>query len=90
MKKLLVVPILLCHYLLMAVLLPIAIVMICIRYVAECVLDFSDNVISCYEEYLVKPSAKIYLYALRIMQSDKTIKWINEASEKLKHGKPID
>ena len=90
MKKLLVVPIMVAYYLLMAVLWPIALVLIVISYSAEWVHDLSDQVGGYYEDYLMKPAAHINLYALRIMQSDKTIKWINEASNKLKNGKPID
>lgn len=90
MKKLLVIPIMLVYYLLMAVMMPIQLVLIFISKTSEWVEDFTNQVSIYYEDYLMKPAARIYSYALEIMRSDKTIKWINEASNKLKQGKPID
>jgi len=90
MKKLLVVPIMLCHYILMAILFPIAILLIIISKTTEWAHGFTEEVLDYYDDYLMKPSARIHEYAIRIMKSDEIIKWINEASEKLKHGKPID
>ena len=90
MKKLLVIPIMAAYYLLMVVMLPFQLVLICISRTAEWVENFTNQVSIYYEDYLMKPAARIHTYALQIMQSDKTIKWMHEASEKLKHGKPID
>ena len=90
MKKLLVIPILLVHYLAMLILFPINIVLIVLQKGVE----FLSNVLDCvywnYDDYILKPSGQICEYALRIMRSDKIIKWMNEASEKLKQGKPIE
>lgn len=90
MKKLLVIPIMAAYFLLMLVLFPIQLLMIILNRAFEWLEDFTSDVSGYYEDYLMKPSQTIYRYALRIMKSDKTIKWINEASEKLKQGKPID
>lgn len=90
MKKLLVIPIMLAYYMLMAVIFPIQIILIVLNRTFELFYDFTNDVSGYYEDYLMKPSQTIYRYALRIMKSDKTIKWINEASNKLKQGKPID
>lgn len=38
----------------------------------------------------MKTAGMIYSYALRIMQSDKILQHINDASERLKQGKPIE
>ena len=90
MKKLLVIPIMGAYYLLMAVLFPIKLLLICISHVAEFVEDLANRVSIYHEDYLMEPSERIYRYALRIMQSDKIIQHINEVSERLKQGKPID
>ena len=89
MKKLLVIPIMAAYFLLMAVLFPIQILLVVLNKAFEWLEDFTSNVSSYYEDYLMNPSQTIYRYALRIMKSDKTIKWIHEASERLKQGKPI-
>lgn len=90
MKKLLVIPIMAAYFLLTAVLFPILIVLIFINKAAEWLEDITSDVSGYYEDYLMKPPQRIYQYALRIMKSDKTIKWMREASEKLKQGKPIE
>ena len=74
----------------MLILLPIDIAIIVLQKGAEFLSDVLESVNMSYEDYVLKPSARINAYALRIMKSDKTIKWINDASEKLKQGKPID
>lgn len=90
MKKLLVIPIMAAYFLLMLVLFPIQLLLIVLNRAFEWLEDFTSDVSGYYEDYLMKPSQTIYRYALRIMKSDKIIKWIEEASEKLKQGKPID
>ena len=90
MKKLLVIPIIGAYYLLMSVLFPIKLLLICISHVAEFVEDLSDKVSIYHEDYLMEPAERIYRYALRIMQSDKIIKHLNDISERLKQGKPIE
>lgn len=90
MKKLLVIPILLVHYSVMLILFPIDIVIIVLQKLAEFLSNVLERVNWNYEYYVLKPPVQICSYALQIMKRDKTIKWINEASEKLKRGKPID
>ena len=90
MKKLLVIPIMAAYFLLMLVLFPIQLLLVVLNRAFEWLEDFTSDVSGYYEDYLMKPSQTIYRYALRIMKSDKTIKWIEEASKKLKQGKPID
>ena len=83
-------PIMLIYYLVMLVAFPLQILLIIINRSAEWVEDTTGDLSSYYEDYFMKPFAHIYAYALGIMKSDKTIKWIHEASERLKQGKPID
>ena len=90
MKKLLVIPIIGAYYLLMAVLFPIKLLLICISHVAEFMEELSNKVSIYHEDYLMEPAERIYRYALRIMQSDKIIKHLNDISERLKQGKPIE
>lgn len=90
MKKLLVIPIILVYYSVMLVLLPLQIILIVVNRSAEWVEGTTGDLSASFEEYFMKPFAHIYAYALGIMKSDKTIKWIHEASERLKQGKPID
>lgn len=90
MKKLLVIPILLVHYSAMLILFPIDIALILLQRGFEFLSNVLERVNFNYDIYVLKPSSQICEYALRIMRSDKTIKWIKEASEKLKQGKPID
>ena len=90
MKKLLVLPILLVHYSAALILLPINITLILLQRGFEFLSDVLERVNCNYDDYVLKPSARICEYALRIMRSDKTIKWIEEAFNKLKQGKPID
>ena len=90
MKKLLVIPILLVYYLVMLVAFPLQIILIIINRSAEWIDDITGDLSRYYEDYFMKPFACIYAYALDIIKSDKTIKWIHEASERLKKGKPID
>ena len=90
MKKLLVLPILLVHYSAALILFPINITLILLQRGFEFLSDVLERVNCNYDDYVLKPSARICEYALRIMRSDKTIKWIKEASEKLKQGKPIE
>lgn len=90
MKKLLVIPIIGAYYLLMAVLFPIKLLLICISHVAEFVEDLSNKVSIYHEDYLMEPAERIYRYALRIMQSDKIMKRMQEVSNRLKMGKPIE
>ena len=78
------------YFLLMLVLFPIQLLLVVLNRAFEWLEDFTSDVSGYYEDYLMKPSQTIYRYALRIMKSDKTIKWMEEASEKLKRGKPID
>lgn len=90
MKKLLVIPILLLHYSVMLILFPIDIAIIVLQKGAEFLSNVLERVNWNYDIYVLKPAAQICGYALEIMKSDKTIKWINEASNKLKHGESID
>ena len=90
MKKLLVIPIILVYYSVMLVLLPLQIILIIVNRSAEWVEGTTGDLSAFFEEYFMTPFARIYGYALTIMKSDKTIKWIHEASERLKQGKPID
>lgn len=90
MKKLLVIPIILVYYSVMLVLLPLQIILIIVNRSAEWVEGTTGDLSASFEECFMKPFARIYGYALTIMKSDKTIKWIHEASERLKQGKPID
>lgn len=90
MKKLLVIPILLVHYSVMLILFPIDIAIIVLQRGAEYLSNVLERASWNYDDYVLKPAAQICGYALRIMKSDKTIQWINEASEKLKQGKPIN
>ena len=97
MKKLLVILILLVHYSTMLILFPIDIVFIILQKGMEFlsnVLEFLSNVLErvCwyYEDYILKPSGRVCEYALQIMRSDKIIKQMKEASNKLKQGKPIE
>lgn len=90
MKKLLVIPILLVHYLSMLILFPVNTVLIVLQRGFEFLSDVLERVNLNYEDYVLKPSSQVCGYALKIMRSDKIIKWIKEASEKLKQGKPID
>ena len=90
MKKLLVIPILLVYYLVMLVAFPLQIILIIVNRFAEWVEGTTRDLSVSFEDYFMKPFARIYAYALAIMKSDKTIKWIHEASERLKQGKPID
>lgn len=90
MKKLLVIPILLLHYSVMLILFPIDIMLIVLQKVFEFLSNVLERVNWNYDDYVLKPSGQICNYALKIMRSDKIIKWMNEASNKLKQGKPID
>ena len=90
MKKLLVIPILLLHYFVMLILFPIDIAIIVLQKGAEFLSNVLERVNWNYDIYVLKPAAQICGYALEIMKSDKTIKWIREASNKLKHGESID
>lgn len=90
MKKLLVIPIMGVYYLLIAVPFLIQLLIIFIGRTAEWLQDLADQISIYLDEYLMKPSARINAYALEIMKSDKTIKRMRDASEKLKRGKPID
>ena len=90
MKKLLVIPILLLHYSAMLILLPIDITIILLQRVFEFLSNVLERVNWSYDDYVLKPSARICDYALQIMRSDKTIKWIKEAYDKLKQGKTIE
>lgn len=78
------------YYLLMVVMIPIQLLLIIVSKTAEWIEDFTNQVSIYYEDYIMKPAARIHAYALQIMQSDKTIKWMKDASNKLKQGKPID
>lgn len=90
MKKLLVIPIMGAYYFLMMIMIPFQLLLIILIKTVEWIEYIANQVSIYYEDYLMKPAATIQSYAIQIMQSDKTIKWIEEASEKLKHGKPID
>lgn len=90
MKKLLVIPILLVHYSVMLILFPIDIAIIVLQRGAEFLSDALERVEWNYDNYILKPAARICGYALQIMKSDKTIQWISELSNKIKQGKPID
>ena len=74
----------------MLVAFPLQIILIIINRSAEWVESTTGDLSASFEDYFMKPFACIYGYALSIMKSDKTIKWIHEASERLKQGKPID
>ena len=90
MKKLLVIPIMLMYYLLILITFPIHIVLIIVNRFATWLNDTTNDLSCYYEDYCRKPFARIYTYALDIMESDKIIKRMQEASNKLKQGKPID
>ena len=90
MKKLLVIPILLLHYSAMLILFPIDITITLLQRGFEFLSDVLERVNLQYDDYVLKPSSRVFEYALKIMRSDKIIKWMNEASDKLKQGKPID
>ena len=90
MKKLLVIPILLAHYSAMLILFPINIILIVSQRGFEFLSDVLERVKWKYDDYVLKPSSRVCEYALKIMRSDKIIKWMDEASNKLKQGKPID
>lgn len=90
MKKLLVIPILLLHYSAMLILFPIDITLIVLQRGVELLSNVLERVCWHYDDYVLKPAAQICGYALQIMRRDKTIKWMKEASNKLKQGKPID
>lgn len=90
MKKLLVIPIIIVYYLLIAVPFLIQLLLIFVGRTAEWLQNLANQMSIYLEDYLMKPAARIHAYALRIMQSDKTIQWINEASNKLKRGESID
>ena len=90
MKKLLVIPLLLAHYALVLIPFPFMIVLIFVRASAEWLHDIADQIYCYLDERIANPVGRINRYSLAIMKSDKTIKWINEASKRLKQGKPID
>lgn len=90
MKKLLVIPILLLHYSAMLILFPINIILIVLQRGVEFLSNVLERVCWKYEDYVLKPSYRVCEYAIKIMRSDKTIKWIKESSNKLKQGKPIE
>lgn len=90
MKKLLVIPILLLHYSVMLILFPIDIAIIVLQKGVEFLSNVLERVSWSYDDYVLKPAARICDYALQIMMSDKIIKRMQEASNKLKQGKPID
>ena len=90
MKKLLVLPILLVHYSAMLILFPINIILIVSQRGFEFLSDVLGRVNWKYDDYVLKPSTRICEYAIKIMRSDKIIKWMYEASKKLKQGKPIE
>ena len=90
MKKLLVIPILLVHYSAMLIILPINIALIVLQRGFEFLSNVFERVNLDYDDYVLKQSSRVCEYALRIMRSDKTIKWIEEAYNKLKQGKPIE
>ena len=90
MKKLLVILILLVHYSVMLILFPIDIVFIVLQKGMEFLSNVLERVCWYYEDYVLKPSGRVCEYALQIMRSDKIIKQMKEASNKLKQGKPIE
>ena len=90
MKKLLVIPILLVHYLAMLILFPINIVLIVLQRGFEFLSNILDSVSCYYDDYVLKPSSRVCEYGIRIMRSDKILQHLNEISERLKQGKPIE
>ena len=90
MKKLLVIPILLVHYSAMLILFPIDITIILLQRGFEFLSNVLERVNCNYDDYVLKPSSRVCEYAIKIMRSDKIIKCIEEASNKLKQGKPIE
>ena len=90
MKKLLVIPILLLHYSAMLILFPIYTTLIVLQRGFEFLSNVFERVNCNYDDYVLKPSYRVCEYALKIMRSDKIIKWMYEASNKLKQGKPIE
>ena len=90
MKKLLVIPIMLAYYLLIAVPFLIQLLLIFVSETAECMQSLANQLSIYLEDYLMKPAARIHVYALQIMKSDNIIKRMQEASNRLKQGKPID
>lgn len=90
MKKLLVIPILLVHYSVMLILFPIDIAIIVLQKGMEFLSNVLERVSWNYDDYVLKPSARICDYALQIIKSDKILQQINEAYKKMKQGKPIN
>lgn len=78
------------YHLLMLVAFPLQIVLIILNNSTEWLNNTTSVLSIYYEDYCMKPFARIYYYALDIMMSDKIIKRMQEASNKLKQGKPID
>lgn len=71
MKKLLVVPIMVVYFLWVIIVLSIWLTLQAVLKLIEYIRDFIDMIADLFDEYLFMPAKKIYLYALRIMQSDK-------------------
>lgn len=86
MKKLLVIPIMVMYYLLMLIAFPIQIVLIIVNRFAEWLSNTTSDLSIYYEDYCMKPFAKIYAYALDIIKSDKILKQINEDYNRMKQG----
>lgn len=78
------------YYLLMLIAFPLQIVLIILNRFAEWLNNTTSDLSVYYEDYCMKPFARIYAYALDIMESDQIIQRINETSKKLKQGKLID
>lgn len=90
MKKLLVIPIMVMYYLFILIAFPIQIVLIIINKFAEWLENTTGDLSIYYEDYCMKPFARIHTYALDIIKSDKILQQINEAYKKMKQGKHID
>lgn len=74
----------------MLILFPIDITLIVLQRGFELLSNVLERICWQYDDYVLKPSARICTYAIRIMKSDKILQRINEYSKILKQGKPID
>ena len=87
MKKLLVIPIMLMYYLLMLIAFPIQIVLIIVNRFAEWLSNITSDLSIYYEDYCMKPFAKIHAYALDIIKSDKNLQQKNQDYNRIKQEK---
>ena len=74
----------------MIILFPIDITLIVLQRGFELLSNVLERICWQYDDYVLKPSSRICTYAIRIIKSDKILKRMQEASNRLKQGKPID